>query len=485
MRRMKTTTKTAAVALFSLFSTAASAQIPVPPGAGAPAAGTPGAPAAPPPAPPPAPPAAAAPPAELPPPPVAAEPAAPPPTLEDRVGQVEQKLEGLNESYAETKSTVSGLSKLKFSGYIQGRYDWRDDSISGVDAQGRVTNFNRFEVRRGRLKAVYSGVNAEYLLQIDATGDGVILKDAEATFIDTWTPLGLRFTMGQFRVPFGYEILQSSADREMPERARVIRALFPGERDRGARLTGTYQWFNFMAALVNGNFTQGDAVFNTFDNNRYFDTYLRVGADLDFIVVHLSGQFGEKLGTTVGNAALTIADKNMDGMITADEITPAATNVTMRRFGIWRFGADAEFYVDIPALGGLALKGELVLSQDTNKDFRGAPADPCRDVKGFGWILTMNQNIGDYFGFAARLDQWNPNRDLAASCTDAQKAVVSKDKITTLGLGPLLFVSANLKASAIYEHLWRDDSLALGATGVAPSASVPGDQLTLQLQARF
>ena len=268
--------------------------------------------------------------------------------------------------------------------------------------------------------------------------------------------------MGQFKVPFGYEVLQSSADREMPERARVIRALFPGERDRGARLTGTYQWFNFMAALVNGNFTQGDAVFNTFDNNRYFDTYLRVGADLDFIVVHLSGQFGEKLGTTVGNAALTIADKNMDGIITADEITPAATNVTMRRFGIWRFGADAEFYVDVPAVGGLALKGELVLSQDTNKDFRGAPADPCRDIKGFGWILTLNQNIGDSFGFAARLDQWNPNRDLDASCTDAQKAVVSKDKITTLGLGPLLFVSANLKASAIYEHL--------GATTASRSA---------------
>ena len=96
---------------------------------------------------------------------------------------------------------MSGLSKLKFSGYIQGRYDWRDDSISGVDAQGRVTNFNRFEVRRGRLKAMYSGVNAEYLLQIDATGDGVVLKDAEATFIDTWTPLGFRFTMGQFKVP--------------------------------------------------------------------------------------------------------------------------------------------------------------------------------------------------------------------------------------------------------------------------------------------
>ena len=86
--------------------------------------------------------------------------------------------------------------------------------------------------------------------------------------------------MGQFKVPFGYEVLQSSADREMPERARVIRALFPGERDRGARLTARYEWFSFMGALVNGNFTQGDPVFNAFDQNRYFDTYLRVGRRL-------------------------------------------------------------------------------------------------------------------------------------------------------------------------------------------------------------
>ena len=90
-----------------------------------------------------------------------------------------------------------------------------------------------------------------------------MLKDAEATFVDTWTPFGFRLTMGQFKVPFGYEVLQSSADREMPERARVIRALFPGERDRGARLTARWEWFRFMGALVNGNFTQGDPVYIT------------------------------------------------------------------------------------------------------------------------------------------------------------------------------------------------------------------------------
>jgi len=460
----------------------------VPPGAVTPAPAPAPAPAAPA-----APATPGAPPAEVPPPPTAVPeaPPAPPPPIEERVNELDQKLEGLTESYQETRSTASSLSKLKFSGYIQGRYAWQDndDSISGVDAQGRPTSFNRFLVRRGRLKATYTGENAEYLLQIDATGDGVVLKDAEATFVDTWTPVGLRFSIGQFKVPFGYEVLQSSSEREMPERARVIRALFPGERDRGARLTARWEWLRFMGALVNGNFTQGDPVFNptSLDNNRYLDTYLRLGGDFGFLVVNLSTQFGQKVQTTVTNTALTITDANMDGVITADEVKPAATTVSMQLYDIWRFGADAQFYFDIPGVGGMALKGELVMSQDTNKDFRGAPADSCRDMKGFGWILTGSQNIGDYFGVAARFDQWNPNRDVTGTsmtCTTAS-AKAAVDKISTLGVGPLLYISGNLKASAIYEHLWRNASLGLGQPGIAPSSAVPHDQFTLQLQAKF
>jgi len=484
---MKTPTKCSAVALISLFSTAAFAQVPVPPGAvtpvpaPAPAPAAPAAPAVP-----------GAPPAEVPPPPppVSEPPPAPPATTDERVSALEGKVEGLSESYAETKSTASSLAKLKFSGYIQGRYAAQDndDSISGVDTQGRPTSFNRFLVRRGRLKATYTGENAEYLLQIDATGDGVVLKDAEATFVDTWTPLGLRFTMGQFKVPFGYEVLQSSSDREMPERARVIRALFPGERDRGARLTARWEWLRFMGALVNGNFTQGDPVYNpsSLDNNRFLDTYLRVGGDFGFLVVNVSTQFGQKVATTVTNTALTITDTNMDGVITADEVKPAATTVSMQLYNLWRLGADAQFYFDIPGVGGMALKGEFVLSKDTNKEFRGAPADPCRDVKGFGWILTGSQNIGDYLGIAARFDQWNPNRDVPdtmacmAAFTKAQN-----DKISTLGVGPLLYISGNLKASAIYEHLWRSPTLGLGQPGIAPNNAVPTDQFTLPLQAKF
>ena len=298
------------------------------------------------------------------------------------MADAEAKIEGLNESLTVTNATLSPIAKLKFSGYIQGQWEKHQESVSGLMPNNAPANLDRFSVRRGRLKATYVGENAEYMLQIDATGDAVVLKDAEATFVDTWTPFNFRLTAGQFKVPFGYEVLQSSADREMPERATVIRVLFPGERDRGVRLVGTYRQFKLMTAVVNGNFTQGDPLYGTRDNNRHADLYLRLSGDFDFLVVGVSGQWGQKVASAVSPSTLTITDANMDGIIQASEISrPTATN---RLFNLWRVGADAQFYVDIPAVGGLALKGEVILSNDESREFRGAMGNPCLTKSGLG-----------------------------------------------------------------------------------------------------
>ncbi len=320
------------VTAFSLFSlgTTAQAQQPAPappPPQPAPPAATPAAPPAGAPAAPVPPPSAEVPqpPAEVPPPP-ADVPLPPTATVEERMADAEAKIEGLNESLTVTNATLSPIAKLKFSGYIQGQWEKHQESVSGLSSTNAPANLDRFSVRRGRLKATYVGENAEYMLQIDATGDAVVLKDAEATFVDTWTPFNFRLTAGQFKVPFGYEVLQSSADREMPERATVIRVLFPGERDRGVRLVGTYRQFKLMTAVVNGNFTQGDPLYGTRDNNRHADLYLRLSGDFDFLVVGVSGQWGQKVASSLSPSTLTITDANMDGIIQASEISrPTAT----------------------------------------------------------------------------------------------------------------------------------------------------------------
>ena len=230
--------------------------------------------------------------------------------------------------------------------------------------------------------------------------------------------------MGQFKVPFGYEVLQSSADREMPERARVIQALFPGERDRGARLTGRWECSGSPPRWSTA--TSPTTVLPTSDQKGSATSSCASGADFGFLAVNVSGQYGEKLATTLqGATTVSGMDTNGDMKISGDEITltPGASLVT-RRFGLWRLGADAQFYYDIAGVGGLALKGEVVIAQDTNRSFRGLAADSCRDLKTYGWILTAIQNIGDHFGIAARLDQYDRNRDVSGTGTACTAAAM-------------------------------------------------------------
>ena len=117
-------------------------------------------------------------------------------TVEDRVAELETKLESMKEDSELTKGIVEQLAKIKLSGYIQGRFEWHDDSKDGVDAANKPATTTRFLVRRGRLKATYLGQYAEFMLQLDAASSGVSLKDAEATFIEPWSGWDLRFTVG-------------------------------------------------------------------------------------------------------------------------------------------------------------------------------------------------------------------------------------------------------------------------------------------------
>ena len=189
---------------------------------------------------------------------------------------------------------------------------------------------NRFYVRRGRLKTTYVGTLSEYVLQFDATGDGLALRDAEASFHITnenpWFPSAteweLKLTMGQFKIPFGFEVLQSSSDREMMERAAVIRALYPGERDRGFRLQYLYDVFRLQAAVFNGNFTN-DADHGSYDQSSWKDVAGRVGVDLEHYVVRRCR------GTSAASCGWRAPR------------TPMAPVAGYERYGRLRFGGDA------------------------------------------------------------------------------------------------------------------------------------------------
>jgi hypothetical protein len=400
-----------------------------------------------------------------------------PPALDARLSAVETKAAGTEETVGALQSTVDGLKKIKVGGFVQGRYEYHQDALDGTS---KYKSENRFYVRHGYLGARYEGKNAEYFLQIDANNnDGVVLKDAEATFVDTWTPFHLRVTLGQFKIPFGYEILQSDADREMPERATVITTLFPGDRDRGLRLQGAYEMLRLNVALVNGaSFGQKDpsnyfgVTQNGYDPNGFKTIVGRLGADLGFLVGGFSWMWGRTLDTKFG--ALDVIDTSS----TAGKLLPD----TYTSFSQTRLAGDVQGYVDVPELGGLAIKGEMIWAHKTNRAYDLAKANSCLNSQSLGWMITVVQNIGPYLGVALRLDQFDPllSSTVDPKCYDttvtpkptAAIAARDTDRLTRLGVALLAYGSANIKFTLSYEHLWE-------------TPAVGNDILTAQLQARF
>lgn len=315
----------------------------------------------------------------------------------DDEGDVKDRVESMGEAFTEMRNIVEALSRLKLSGYIQGQYVSDESSINEANGPSATRNRDQFSVRRGRLKAVYTAnPTARLTLQIDASSSGVALRDAYIELIEPWTTWKNTLTAGQFKWPFGFEVLYSSSDREMPERSRVIRTLFPGERDRGVQISGLgmQERFRYYVALVNGTGTA-----QAFDFNEEKDLVGRLGYTIGPLDFAGSVYRGEDLIATTANPAGTAFDKDRDGI-------------------------DFQLVTPIPGLG---VRGEYVQGKE-----RGA------DVN--GWYLDVIENLGTRHQFVVRAEDYDPNTDADNNAT------------MTIGGAYLYHWDANTKMTFAYEH---------------------------------
>jgi len=167
--------------------------------------------------------------------------AATPQSVQQQIDELRARLQELEAQLQKTQETQEATSrdlyatteaqkklaqgeKVKLSGYIQSQFTSDQAAEPGTD----------FRVRRARLKLEAPVTDlAALTLQIDAART-VELKDA---YLDLGRQADLwRFRMGQAKVPFMYEVLESSSARLEPERTLLATTLFPGERDVGAWL---------------------------------------------------------------------------------------------------------------------------------------------------------------------------------------------------------------------------------------------------------
>jgi hypothetical protein len=151
---------------------------------------------------------------------------------DEKVTALEGKVDGVADRVTELENTLSGLTKLKISGYIQPQWQWQD-----VDSLGnQVNSRNAFTIRRGRVKFVHKTGSIGYTLYPDITEAGVVMKEV---FADWYARKDLTISMGAMNRPFGYEIAYSSSAREVTERSLFENRFFNGERDLGLQVAYT------------------------------------------------------------------------------------------------------------------------------------------------------------------------------------------------------------------------------------------------------
>ena len=324
------------------------------------------------------------------------------PTLEELAA----KVDAITEAMTEQRNVVEILNRLKVTGYLQAQYV--DDERSRDQlVSGGTRNLDQFSIRRGRVKFTYQATpTSKFVIQPDVTTSGVVLKDGFVEFTEPWTLWKHTLTAGQFSWPFGFEIMYSSSNREVPERSRVIRTLFPGERDRGVMLSGLglNEKFSYRVAIVNGTGTSSSS-----DLNQQKDLVARLGYSFGVFDVGASAYQGKDLVATSTNANGVNFDKE-------------------------RMGVDFQWATPIQGLG---LRGEYIVGQQAPSS--GTSRTQSHDVE--GWYFYAIQNLGTKHQLVLRLDEYDPDTD------------VDDNAVFTINPSYIFHWDAHSKVMASYERI--------------------------------
>lgn len=404
------------------------------------------------------------------------------PNTDEKITELNGKVDGIHETVLELKSTLDALKKIKISGYVQTQFqsaeiDGAKTGFSGGDFA--ATLHNRFAVRRGRIKFNYDNDLTQYVLQLDATERGLGLKDAYLSFKEPWLKT-VSITAGVFDRPFGFEISYSSGSRETPERSRLFQTLFPGERDLGFKVeafpaSGIFSLFNFK-----GGFFAGNGVASETDNAK--DFIGRLGFSVPFeeqsLVIDggFSGYFG---GVRLDDAKKTYK---------INSLTAAEIDSTARYVDRTYLGMDLQLYYDLPVLGGLSLRGEFITGQQPgtagSSSFHRVGDGDIYLRKFTGYYLLYLQNIGMDNQFVAKYDVYDPNTSIAGdeiATTAANKIGAADARYATLGLGWIYHWDANIKLTAYYEMVKNETSSKMTVL----KEDLKDNIFTLRMQYRF
>ena len=401
------------------------------------------------------------------------------------------------------------VKKLKISGYIQS--EWQ---MSQIDVNGNASkdmkvgaganagekadaianpgaNFNRFGVRRGRLKATYTDNGCIGVFYIDATEKGVVVKEAYVAALDPWANI-LTLKGGIFNRPFGYEIEYSSSSRESPERSRIIQALFPSERDLGGMITlqapKTSPWnvFKLDAGLIAGN-----AIGVDIKSQKDFIAHLNY--------VNSTGNIKYGIGASMYSGVVFSPTKKVYSMannvFVAQGDSASNFNQTVSR---QYFGFDVQFSL-ASAAGLTNIRAEYIFGKQPGTN---ASSDSYNNstigtgdtyIRNFaGGYIQLSQDIADTkHSLTVKYDWYDPNTDVAGNNIGIAGATgtVKTNKVdlaySTIGFGYLYRMNANVKFMVYYDMPVNETTSLLNTKGSDFSKALAANLLTVRMQYKF
>jgi phosphate-selective porin len=384
-------------------------------------------------------------------------------SLTEVISRLEGKTNALDERVQVNESDLGKLNKIKVSGYIQAEFR-QYQSVNYVS----LDPYNTFLIRRARLKFTYEALDGvKFVLQPDFSTGNLALKDAYAV-VNIPKIKGWSIWAGQMNRP-NYEVEYSSSQRETMERSRVIRAIYPGEREIGVKLEyqGVQVPLKFQLMLMNGNFTNAQAV----DADTKKDLMTRLVYSLKMPSSGVGIDFGVN-GYYGGSRVKSNPFISRVNPLTVDSVA-LGTYLDKK----W-MGAEMQLYADV--LGGLSIKGEYMAGVNNYASLTGLTAtvaqkiaDPNRERDFAGYYVYFIKNIGAKNQFVAKYDYYDPNTK-----TSGDASVKADLSYKTWSLAWQYYLNDNIRISAQYE-------MPKNETNTATPNDLKDDQFTLRVQAKF
>ena len=393
-------------------------------------------------------------------------------------------LEELEQRTGALEAEAAKQKKLKVSGYLQAQWQWGEEAASlkvGAGNEDPEESFNRFGIRRGRIKFTYEEKIASGVFQLDITEKGVKFKDAYLNIKDPWVG-SMAFRAGIFDRPFGNEISYSSSKRESPERSAVFQTLFPDERDLGAMLvlqapkTSPWSILKLEAGLFAGNGIQLDT-----DSKKDFIGHLSLAKE--------TGPISFGLGASYYNGKVYQSTENVY-TVKNDSFVADVSESNIGEFAKREYiGFDAQFSVS-SVLGLTQLRCEYLFGQQPGtSSSTKSPNDkvvPSGDtyIRDFsGWYLIFIQNLGKSpFSLVAKYDAYDPNTKVSKNEVNTENGFTKADLCqNTFGFGALWHINSALRLQAFYEINKNEKSNHIGGM----EKDLKNDLFTLRLQYKF